>query len=231
MRSFFRTTWGKLLLTAACLFFLMIAAACTVSLSLTAVVSHDRGRIHLLTKGDYVQYERNLTEQARAKAWHVLDSLLNNGFVGNEGDYVYHIQNLTKGELLYVSDDASDGFMFTNFFYAFRQEGRYRIAFERRDVPGDSFEWYEINSSPRDLYLYNLRNQWCERSCRLGWWSAVIGLAALAMAGLNFWMLMKVSARRSGRDEFFPGPLHKVPYDLMLAAVIALFIGIAWFVD
>lgn len=229
MKSFFRTAWGKLLLTAACLFFLMIAAACTVSLSLTAVVSH--GRIHLLTKGDYVQYERNLTEQARTKAWHVLDSLLNNGFVGNEGDYVYHIQNLTKGELLYVSDDASDGFMFTNFFYAFRQEGGYRIAFERRDVPGDSFEWYEIHSSPRDLYLYNLRNQWCERACRLGWWSVAFGIAALAMAGLNFWMLMKVSARRSGRDEFFPGPLHKVPYDLMLAAVIALFIGIAWFVD
>ncbi len=231
LKSFFRTAWGKLLLTAACLFFLMIAAACTVSLSLTAVVSHDRGRIHLLTWGDYEQYESELTEQARSKAWHVLDSLLNNGFVQDEGDYVYHIRNRTKGNLVYVSDDASGGVMFTFSFYAFLQGLRHRIAIEPGDVTGDVFEWYEVQSSPRNLYLFNLRNQWCERACRLGWWSVVIGLAALAMAGLNFWMLMKVSARRAGRDGLFPGPLHKVPYDLMLAAVIALFIGIAWFVD
>ena len=53
---------------------------------------------------------------------------------------------------------------------------------------------------------------------RLRYWIYALALGFLALAIVSFAGLMAVSARRPETETLCPGPLHKVPFDLMLAA-------------
>ncbi|MBQ5354720.1 MAG: hypothetical protein IIU08_02485 [Clostridia bacterium] len=56
-----------------------------------------------------------------------------------------------------------------------------------------------------------------------------VGAVSLLLCVLCFILLMCASARRPGEDGLFPGLLHKVPFDLILAAGVGLWLLVTFF--
>lgn len=66
----------------------------------------------------------------------------------------------------------------------------------------------------------------------LRYWIYPIGAVAVLVAILCFLMLMCVAGKRPGEDGIFPGPLNRVPFDLLLGfAVFAFMIAILLITD
>ena len=65
----------------------------------------------------------------------------------------------------------------------------------------------------------------------LRYWIYVIAALALALLILCFVSLMCASARRPYSDELHPGPLNKIPFDLFIAIIAAIFIGALYLLD
>ncbi len=66
----------------------------------------------------------------------------------------------------------------------------------------------------------------------LRYWVYVIGVIFFALSVASFSVLMCASARRPNTEDIYAGPLNRVPFDLLLAANIVLFvIGTIFFVN
>ncbi len=65
----------------------------------------------------------------------------------------------------------------------------------------------------------------------LRFWIYAIGVGALILSILCFIALMRISARRPGSDALHPGPLHRVPFDLLLALIFLAALGYIWVID
>ncbi len=78
---------------------------------------------------------------------------------------------------------------------------------------------------------YTLVNTAIHAAYSLRYWIYVIGVFALALLTICFITLMCGSARRPGSDRLHPGPLNKIPFDLLLAIVSTLFIASIYLID
>ncbi|MBE6608705.1 MAG: HAMP domain-containing histidine kinase [Ruminococcaceae bacterium] len=65
----------------------------------------------------------------------------------------------------------------------------------------------------------------------LRYWIYVIAALALALFITLFIILMLASAKRPGTEELYPGPLNKVPFDLLLALISLPFITAIYILD
>ena len=64
---------------------------------------------------------------------------------------------------------------------------------------------------------------WVHIAYALRWWVYAISAAALLLCILFFVLLMKAAGRRPGTDEVLPGPLDRVPFDVLIGlAVLAV---------
>ena len=75
---------------------------------------------------------------------------------------------------------------------------------------------------------------WVHIAYALRWWVYGIAAAALLLAILFFVILMKAAGRHPGTDEVFPGPLDRVPFDLLLiplllGAVLCMLPAYEWY--
>ena len=236
MRSFFRTFAGKLILVLVCVLSLLTAAACAGGAALT--VSAEDGYVHLRTLEEIKQDE---TGRLREVSRDVLNFLLNWGRMpaGYEKSWSFTVWNgttRTTGEQLYISDtDPSAVPVVIGLFqlYAFKELGTYKVRLEGEDVTGHLIDLrpYVVCVMARNGFVYSFRNRCIDVACRLGWWIFAAFFAALGLAAVSFVSLMRVSARRPGREDPVPGPLHKVPYDLMLATGAAAFVCLGFFFE
>ncbi len=232
MKSFFRTVWGKLILVIVCTLSVLLTGACVLGASLTITV--ENGNIHLRPKEEI---EPLSTESFfEIKAWHVLISQLNTGVI----DYSYadnlnfRILNAESGNWLYKGQ-TGPSWEYHYRFYGYDGPGSYRVAFTKEEIPSE----YRNHVIPYDVfvgvpdasYAYDYGNDWVNAAYRLGWWILAIGLSAFALVMVCYISLLRVSARRSGRDDLVPGPLHKLPFDLLLATCLAAFLGLAVLID
>ena len=232
MKSFFRTVWGKLILVIVCTLSVLLTGACVLGASLTITV--ENGKIHLRPKEEI---EPLSTESFfEIKAWHVLISQLNTGVI----DYSYadnlnfRILNAESGNWLYKGQ-TGPSWEYHYRFYGYDGPGSYRVAFTKEEIPSE----YRNHVIPYDVfvgvpdasYAYDYGNDWVNAAYRLGWWILAIGLSAFALVMVCYISLLRVSARRSGRDDLVPGPLHKLPFDLLLATCLAAFLGLAVLID
>ena len=231
MRSFFRTFAGKLILVLICVLSVLTAAACVGGAALT--VSAEDGYVHLITRDEIKQNEiGRLREVSRD----VLHFLLNWGRLpeGYEKSWSFAVWNATTGEMLYNDDADLSAVPIRDFhFYAFKENGWYKVRLEGEDVTGhlEDLRAYWVRINVRNDFVYSFRNRCVDLACRLGWWIFAAFFAALGLAAVSFVSLMRVSARRLGREDPVPGPLHKVPYDLMLAAGAAAFVCLGFFFE
>ena len=231
MRSFFRTFAGKLILVLICVLSVLTAAACVGGAALT--VSAEDGYVHLITRDEI---EQNETGRLREISRQVLNFLLNWGRLpeGYEKSWSFAVWNATTGEMLYNDDADLSAVPIRDFhFYAFKENGWYKVRLEGEDVTGhlEDLRAYWVRINVRNDFVYSFRNRCVDLACRLGWWIFAAFFAALGLAAVSFVSLMRVSARRPGREDPVPGPLHKVPYDLMLAAGAAVFVCLVFFFE
>ena len=237
MKQFFRTVWGKLILVLICIASILTAAVCAVGTCLA--VANDDGYVYLRTQDEAL--EEFVEPRLQSQAWHALDTMLNgpSGAALDERNLAFYAGNTDTGEVIYLRPwtlpQTQKIYRKNTYrFYSIPDGGRVRIAYSLDEIPVE----VRVNADSYDVFVtmeydssYALMSRFIVRACRLGWWNAVIALATLALAAASFIALMRVSARRPEREEPVPGPLHKVPYDLMLAVSAAALFGIVCFID
>ena len=227
MRAFFRTVWGKMILVIVCIASILTAAACAYGASIT--VSAKDGYVYLRTEAQArkATMENSLREDAAQCLYLVLTK---------QQDSI-DVRNLN-----YVVLSPSLAVLYQNalyrgqIFYRFKFVVKYDLAAGYRIMPLEdaenykSEEVYTVNEEIRSVdSAYSIQNTWIHTACSLDWWILAVGFAALALAVISFIALMRVSARRPKREELVPGLLHKVPYDLMLAAGVAAVLALGFF--
>ncbi|MBQ6292430.1 MAG: HAMP domain-containing histidine kinase [Lachnospiraceae bacterium] len=237
MKAFFRTGWGKLILILICIASLLTTAACAVGTCLA--VANDDGYVYLRTQDEAL--EEFVEPRLQSQAWHALNTMLNgpSGAALDERNLAFYASNTDTGEVIYLRPwtlpQTQKIYRKNTYrFYCSSASGGVRIAFSLEELPRE----IRVNAAAYDVYVtmeydssYALMSRFIVRACRLGWWNAVIALAALALAVISFIALMRVSARRPEREDPVPGLLHKVPYELMLAVSAAVLLGIVYFID
>lgn len=83
---------------------------------------------------------------------------------------------------------------------------------------------FDLTPGTQEMETYTLATQLVHLAYALRYWIYVIALLSLLLATASFITLMCVSGRRPHTEEIIPGTLNRVPFDLLVAAVV--FLGI-----
>ena len=230
MKAFFRTVWGKVLLTLICVLSVLTLIVCAGGAAVT--VSAENGRIRMRSQEEMI--ESLLGADFRAQAYNCLDlyvkkwqSLIDDTELdfriwSGEDKLVYKTEGNTSGT----------GYSYTFYYVEGRIAGYGGLYSDEPDLNPAYYERYTVSVIPKNVDSpYRTAQRFIDLVSQLGWWIFAVGLAALILIIVSFVSLMRVSARRPGRDDLVPGPLNPVPYDILLAVCAAGMIGILYFVD
>ena len=221
MKSFFRTVGGKALLFAACILALCLLAA---SAALAVFLLSET---EFYTAPETELRETFLSRPLRSYGFGLVEDALHlpsgGETVGPDwGNAVWQVED-GAGTVLFRSRSAGE---------AQTWEFRFRYGY---DPAADSLwnlssrSWQEPSDAESYTVSYALKEglpvpdelALISRLVRLGrslrYAVFPIALLALALAAAAFVGLMCVSARRPGTEALCPGPLHRVPFDLLLA--------------
>ena len=232
MKSFFRTGPGKLILIIVCTLSVLLTGVCMLGASCT--ISAENGEIHLRSRGDIEPVETEYYLQVQS--WHVLEKLLNEGVLDYNrlNNINIRIRDADAGNWLYEGT-ATTPLEYQYRFFVYHVEDRDRIAWTENEIPSiyqKNYRTIDVFASlSGDAFVYNFGNYWVSFAYRLGWWILAIAAASFILGVVCYTSLLRVSARRPGRDDLVPGPLHKLPFDLLLAANLAALIGLAALID
>lgn len=232
MKSFFRTGPGKLILIIVCTLSVLLTGVCMLGASCT--ISAENGEIHLRSRGDIEPVETEYYLQVQS--WHVLEKLLNEGVL----DYNYlnniniRIWDADSGNWLYEGTKTTPR-EYQYRFFVYHVEDQDRIAWTNDEIPSiyqKNYRTIDVFASLRDnAFVFDFGSYWVGVAYRLGWWILAIAAASFILGVVCYTSLLRVSARKPGRDDLVPGPLHRLPFDLLLAAGIAALIGLAALID
>ena len=109
---------------------------------------------------------------------------------------------------------------------------RYRISTENDDLYDDTYLFYaylDEDLPVQDAYAFY--TGLIRLGYALRYWIYVIGFACLALWITCYVCLLCSAGRRPRSEEFHPGVLHKVPFDLLLAASVIAFYLLMQFAD
>ncbi|MBQ7821129.1 MAG: HAMP domain-containing histidine kinase [Clostridia bacterium] len=97
---------------------------------------------------------------------------------------------------------------------------------DRDDIDGENVYIFcaYINDSMAVDDIYALISRFIDIAYSFRYTIFPIGISALVLAFVFFIWLMCVSARRPRSDELHPGALNHIPFDLLLAFIVAMFV-------
>ena len=229
MKHFFRTVAGKTLCFMVCL------------LSLCVLIASVTGAVCLIGWDFYTQPETTICE-----------SLLQNQFYSEGVDLVYEAEYSSTtplvlydggtqcmlmeedGKILAISREAlmsnQREFAHTLYLGVVRGEVVDTLdvfgvdAYSRIDDPSITYVEYHFDLTPgtREAETYAFAARLVHMGFALRYWIYLIALVSLLLAVISFIALMCLSGRRPHTDAIIPGPLNRVPFDLLLALVIIL---------
>ena len=229
MKHFFRTVAGKTLCFITCL------------VSLCVLIASVTGAVCLIEWDFYTQSEAALCED-----------VLKNQFTSEGVGVIYAAEySATKplvlkdegaqcmltgkdGKVLAISREAllSGQRDFTHTLHF----GYVRFA-EENAIDVFTVDGYEVYSDPETIYvdyhfdltpgtqeaeLYSFAARLVHLAYALRYWIYLIALVSLLLSIVSFIVLMCVSGKRPHTEEIIPGVLNRVPFDLLLAAVVLL---------
>ncbi|MCR4634587.1 MAG: HAMP domain-containing histidine kinase [Erysipelotrichaceae bacterium] len=237
MKDFFKTVAGKTLLFLSCTISVIL---CIVSLA---------GILFYAEEDFYINDQKTLEERyISSKIVNDLYSEVYEAALGGSeemivkqdiGNLVFRIRKEKEDETVSCSESAQNVDAWT---YSFRFIGIY-------DKQGDLSEIYRSDFDPvteeegsadseaflADAYIrkgtgisdfYSLESGFFDTIYKLRYAVFYILAVSVLILIISFISLMCVSGRRK-QEGLFPGPLHKIPFDLLVAVWIAiLFIGI-----
>ena len=228
MKKFIRTIPGKTILFCACILSACLLAASLIGAGLMLsndawIYRHTEKELEKEIIGGELRTELQLyvwqvvgttdgNPDAGVWAAEVVDGddqvIARSGEAPEEGEwayeFVYGVLRNAKGQItdMYASDGAleSDGEYYTVHLY-----------------------WNEYADAEYGLKIHLLRILYGLRYAIYA-----IALAAVACAIASFVALMSAAGRKPNSEEIYPGPLNRVPYDVLLVLFVASAIAALW---
>ncbi len=225
MKRFFRTVGGKGLLFAVCILSLCLLAAFS---ALAAFLLSDTA-FYTASEGEL--YRQYLSRPLRAQGYGLLeDCLLSGRDAGPDwGNALWQVED-EAGRVLARSAGAKEEgpweFRFTYAWDPAREAVRWVSSFA--DPVPEGLEYYEVAFSLKaglpEMDELALIARLVHAARVLRYWVYLAVLLALGLSVLSFAALMCAAARRPDSEELHPGPLYRVPFDLLLALCAAGFL-------
>ena len=239
--KFFYTRGGKALAFVACILCAAIFAAAGI------------GAIYMIDKGYYDRTERavydaaiygQLLNSGNEIIWDANSSGYCPVLLGDRGNLSFMIQD-GRNRYIAISRGAKeagwgydpDQYRYKMFYRIMKNaNGSIDVVDVNRFTPDDYEQASFLNNYENYTVCFNLHSPftvedsfsrtagWVHIAYALRWWVYGIAAVALLLAIVFFVILMKAAGRRPNTDEVFPGPLDKVPFDLLL---IPLLLGAA----
>ena len=225
MKRFFRTVGGKGLLFAVCILSLCLLAAFS---ALAAFLLSDTA-FYTASEGEL--YRQYLSRPLRAQGYGLLeDCLLSGRDAGPDwGNALWQVEDEAGRALARSAGAKEEGpweFRFTYAWDPAREAVRWVSSFA--DPVPEGLEYYAVAFSLKpglpetDELALIARLVHAARVLR--YWVYLAVLLALGLSVLSFAALMCAAARRPDSEELHPGPLYRVPFDLLLALCAAGFL-------
>ena len=225
MKRFFRTVGGKGLLFAVCILSLCLLAAFS---ALAAFLLSDTA-FYTASEGEL--YRQYLSRPLRAQGYGLLeDCLLSGRDAGPDwGNALWQVEDEAGRALARSAGAKEEGpweFRFTYAWDPAREAVRWVSSFA--DPVPEGLEYYAVAFSLKpglpetDELALIARLVHAARVLR--YWVYLAVLLALGLSVLSFAALMCAAARRPDSEELHPGPLYRVPFDLLLALCAASFL-------
>lgn len=229
MKRFIRTVAGKTIL-----FILCIAFTCILTASVLGIIffANDEFTIYARNEQEYVD-ETLKNMRLRSYGFTVLNSLIY-GYNSAHQDYEYRITDQT-GYILAQTElfDKSEGNTYTLSFKV-RRERDNRITesyYYGENIANSLYglgtiEYCNVTLKPvkgsSAERVINLLSTVLSIVYKLRYYAYLIGLAALLGMIVCFVALMSASGHRPDTEEIVPGPLCKVPFDLILGICVLI---------
>ncbi len=230
MKHWYRTLAAKIVCFILCVTFLVITAASVVGASFMIM-----GEFYTLPK-EYVvssSYESMLRSESNNIIWHYLGDSEYHYYTTY--DYSPDMTNVRysvedpEGKLLGANCDASDfDYCIKWVFYKDKDGNLTEIDYYYDGIKIDeNTDIYTVNMSVDKSFpvkdQYFLTSILFDIVYALLYWIYPIGIISLFLTVATFVLLMCASGRRAGTDGLFPGPLYKVPIDLLCAFLVFIF--------
>ena len=221
MKRFFRTVGGKTLLFLICILSLCLLAA---SAALGAFLLNER---EFYYSSEEEVRARFLSPHLRGYGYNLVSDMLFNG-PGEEADMqdlgnaVWQVTD-AAGTVLRRSGSAGAVQAWEFRFGYVYDPASGRLGYDLSDgtAEAEGKVRYTVSFALKEGLPETDELAFTARLVHLGWHLRygvyLIGLFALLLSVIAFVWLMCVSGRRPDREELCPGPLYRVPFDLMLA--------------
>ena len=238
MKRFWRSFGGKCTLFLLCVLSLVLFAATILSVLVfvdTGFYTHSRDQVFqgimrdVLTGQtyDYIRDIENYRDMDDSRIYEVPSYGTNLRMIVRDeaGNVVAASEEMLEAENetelfpneFYVVEERIDGYRYHNILYGRPKDGTfdsyYQITFA-----------FERGFPEQDLY--RLIERTVKTGFRIRYLIVLFGIMFVAVTITAFIGLMRVSGRRNGTEELVPGPLNRIPLDiLLLFYVLALIFG------
>lgn len=208
MKRFIRTIAGKTITFIVCILSLCIFVGCVLGVILMTADSN----YNFYTQSEQKIYEETIDSRLRSRGYRFLLDAVSDAHPAMpiiDNNYIFEVLDENK-ESLYHSADVNDisqwQYSYVYWFYS-NTSADYTVNMSLKENSSDASEYALIAQLLHIAY-----------SLRYAVYG--IGIAALLVAIICFIMLMCVSGRKPYTEEICPGPLNKVPFDLLLVVCI-----------
>ncbi len=231
MKHWYRTLTAKIICFIICVSFLFITAASVVAASFMIM-----GEFYVLPKEYTLEssYESMLRSESNNIIWHYLGDSQYHYYTNY--DYSNDITNIRysvvdpAGNVIGANcDEQSFDFCIKWVFHKDKNGNFTDIEYYYDGIRIDeNTDIYTVNMSVdadlpvKDQYFF--AKLLFDVTYALLYWIYPIGLISLFLSIISFVLLMCASGRRSGEDGLFPGPLYKVPIDVLTVGLVFIFI-------
>lgn len=217
-------------------FILCVMAICVLAASMVCAGLMVEGNYYTQAK-DQV-FENVITgkihRDACSEIWSAVNNSENEPLVISDEQFTYEIVN-DEGEIVGRSEDAS-GIKEWTYSYEYgvlrNEEGLAdEVFYHEKTAPRDDrLEYYTFNVNIKEnpgINSYSTIRKVIDLTYPLRYWVYLIGIIALLAAIAFFIALMANAGRRNDSEELYPGPLNKIPFDVL--AVLYVLSGAACF--
>lgn len=237
MKRFIRSIAGKTIIFIACILSLCTLAGC----ALGGILIADSFGYNFYTHSEQEIYEEITYDRLRSRGYCFLRDAVdvNQDMPVTDSNYIFEVLD-ENGESLYHSADVEDisQWQYSYSFYVFKNDENEieDINWYGSDSPANKNDvYYKVNMSLKegspDANEYGLIAKLLHIAYSLRYAVYVIGAVALLVTIICFIVLMCVSGRKPHTDEICSGPLHFVPFDLLLSVCFVFAISTIWLCD
>ncbi|MBR2533950.1 MAG: HAMP domain-containing histidine kinase [Erysipelotrichaceae bacterium] len=231
MKRFLRSIAGKTVSFIVC-----IIAVCVLAASMICAGLMFEGNYYTQTKDQVFEniVTGRIHRDACSEVWSAVSNSEDEPLVVSNEQFTYEIVN-DDGEVIGRSEDASNikEWVYSYEYGVLRNDEGYvdDVFYHDKNVPrDDGAEYYTFNANIREnpnINSYSTTGKIVDLTYPLRYWVYLIGIAALLSAIASFIVLMANAGRRNDSEELYPGPLNKIPFDVL--AGLYLIFGAACF--